>query len=59
MAFEAILVHVLYWDADIQRQVTLQTPCYVKHMDITSDMAANAMHEACVAEIIQRLEQEV
>jgi len=44
-----------YWDADVHQQVFFQTPCGIKTCDFDTDLAADKMHEAVVAEITAEL----
>lgn len=44
-----------YNDADVSRQIYLDTNCAITSMDGLPDLRANEMHEKAVAEISDRL----
>lgn len=48
-----------YWDADVSKQISFDSPWYVKHLLISSDQNANDMHETVVKELINKLNKKV
>lgn len=58
MAFRAYFEDP-YWEGDISSpEVPFDSPWAIRGVDIAADLRANAMHEAVVAEISSRLEEE-
>ncbi|HRS26570.1 MAG TPA: hypothetical protein P5140_08535 [Methanofastidiosum sp.] len=55
MAFHAELADGKYWDADITREVSFDSPWALS--EFGDDNKANDMHETVVAEITSRLEK--
>ena len=53
MAFHADSENRRFWDADVQRQLSFNSPWRIEEVD--ADDRANDMHEAVVAEITERL----
>lgn len=45
----------IYWDADVSKQIHFDSPWAVRELNATSDQTANDMHEAVVAEIMERI----
>lgn len=54
MAFHAKWVDYRYWDADVTREVSFESPWAIADMD--AEDRANNMHEAVVTELMRRLE---
>lgn len=44
-----------YWDADVSREICLNALWAIDHCGFGADLEANAMHEAAVREVAQRL----
>lgn len=55
MVFTAKRTQEVYWDADIRQRLTFQSPWKISDMTEASDLRANDMHEAVVAEIAGKL----
>lgn len=55
MAFHSILSDTVYFDIDVEKTVNFSSKCAIKAMTYTSDLEANEMHEAVVAEITDKL----
>jgi len=55
MAFHARRVQRTYWDANVRRQISFESPWAISKVDNYSDAEANAMHEKVVEEIYNRL----
>ena len=53
MAFHATLEHKRYWEADVNRQISFESPWSIAELD--ADDKANDMHEAVVDEITAEL----
>jgi len=58
MAFRAVFEDP-YWEADISNQVNFESPRAISDAKQDADLRANAMHEAVVAEISGKLQEEV
>jgi hypothetical protein len=48
----------IYWDSDTAKQAPFKSRWYIGTLSGTSDAEANAMHEAVVAELTERLQKE-
>jgi hypothetical protein len=48
----------IYWDANIMKQVHFKSRWAIATLSETTDAEANAMHEAVVAELTERLRKE-
>jgi hypothetical protein len=55
MAFHATLEHNRYWEADVNRQISFESPWSIAELDAENE--ANDMHEAVVDEITAELER--
>ena len=44
-----------YWEADISREISFESPWSIRKLDGTTDGKANEMHEKVVAEIIEKI----
>jgi hypothetical protein len=58
MAFRAVFEDP-YWEAEISNQVNFESPWAISDAKRDADLRANAMHEAVVAEISGKLQEEV
>lgn len=54
MAFQAIR-NGDYWEADVAKEIALESPWSISNFDFSSDNAANDMHEAVVQELAEKL----
>jgi len=54
MAFKAKKIEV-YWEADVTKQVSFESPWSIDHHNPNADNEANKMHEAVVAELIRMM----